>query len=65
MGAVRVHIGNRHQPLMITDQALVCPDMPRCRAAAPAAQDALHASDDAVHARRDRGRTSTDRGIRS
>ena len=22
------HIGNRHQPLMITDQALVCPDVP-------------------------------------
>ena len=22
------HIGNRHQPLMVTDQALVCPDVP-------------------------------------
>ena len=22
------HIGNRHQPLMITDRALVCPDVP-------------------------------------
>ncbi len=22
------HIGNRHQPLMITDRALVCPDLP-------------------------------------
>jgi len=22
------HIGNRHQPLMITDEALVCPDAP-------------------------------------
>jgi urease accessory protein UreE len=22
------HIGNRHQPLMITDTALVCPDVP-------------------------------------
>ena len=22
------HIGNRHQPLMITDEALVCPDVP-------------------------------------
>jgi urease accessory protein len=22
------HIGNRHQPVMITDQALVCPDIP-------------------------------------
>ena len=22
------HIGNRHQPVMITDQALVCPDVP-------------------------------------
>ena len=22
------HIGNRHQPLMITDQGLVCPDVP-------------------------------------
>jgi urease accessory protein UreE len=22
------HIGNRHQPLMITDQSLVCPDVP-------------------------------------
>ena len=22
------HIGNRHQPLMITDQGLVCPDIP-------------------------------------
>jgi urease accessory protein len=22
------HIGNRHQPIMITDRALVCPDVP-------------------------------------
>ncbi|HYM22319.1 MAG TPA: hypothetical protein VEU08_03900, partial [Vicinamibacterales bacterium] len=22
------HIGNRHQPVMITDRALVCPDVP-------------------------------------
>ena len=22
------HIGNRHQPLMVTDRALVCPDVP-------------------------------------
>jgi urease accessory protein len=22
------HIGNRHQPLMVTDQTLVCPDLP-------------------------------------
>ena len=22
------HIGNRHQPLMITDRAIVCPDVP-------------------------------------
>ncbi|OLD18310.1 MAG: hypothetical protein AUJ01_07675 [Acidobacteria bacterium 13_1_40CM_3_65_5] len=22
------HIGNRHQPMMITDRALVCPDVP-------------------------------------
>ena len=27
-GLFAYHIGNRHQPLMITDRALVCPDVP-------------------------------------
>lgn len=27
-GLFAYHIGNRHQPLMITDGALVCPDVP-------------------------------------
>jgi urease accessory protein len=27
-GLFAYHIGNRHQPLMITDEALVCPDVP-------------------------------------
>src|SRR3954470_14479378 len=27
-GLFAYHIGNRHQPLMITDGALVCPDIP-------------------------------------
>jgi urease accessory protein len=27
-GLFAYHIGNRHQPLMITDGALVCPDLP-------------------------------------
>jgi urease accessory protein len=27
-GLFAYHIGNRHQPLMITDAALVCPDIP-------------------------------------
>jgi|SRR4051812_23272914 urease accessory protein len=27
-GMFAYHIGNRHQPLMITDAALVCPDVP-------------------------------------
>jgi urease accessory protein len=27
-GLFAYHIGNRHQPLMITDRALVCPDAP-------------------------------------
>ena len=27
-GLFAYHIGNRHQPLMITERSLVCPDMP-------------------------------------
>ena len=27
-GLFAYHIGNRHQPLMVTDHALVCPDVP-------------------------------------
>jgi urease accessory protein len=27
-GLFAYHIGNRHQPLMITDRSLVCPDVP-------------------------------------
>jgi urease accessory protein len=27
-GLFAYHIGNRHQPVMITDRALVCPDVP-------------------------------------
>ncbi len=27
-GLFAYHIGNRHQPLMITERALVCPDLP-------------------------------------
>jgi urease accessory protein UreE len=27
-GLFAYHIGNRHQPVMITDRALVCPDLP-------------------------------------
>ena len=27
-GLFAYHIGNRHQPMMVTDRALVCPDVP-------------------------------------
>ena len=43
------HIGNRHQPLMITDEALVCPDAPGVEAGASAASHALHTRNARVH----------------
>ena len=41
-GLFAYHIGNGHQPLMVTDRALVCPDVPGA-SAAPVPSDSVRA----------------------
>ena len=53
-GLFAYHIGNRHQPLMITDRALVCPDVPGVEQLLQQHQHSVRARDAAVHAGRDR-----------
>ena len=55
-GLFAYHIGNGHQPLMVTDRALVCPDVPGAEALLQYHRIPVRAGGDRVHA---------DDGIRS
>ena len=57
-GLYAYHIGNRHQPVMLTDRSIVCPDVPGVEQLLNQQHIPLHPGGAAVHAGHGSGGTS-------